>query len=453
MPKSEPRYDAGYPLAIELVYAQKLGDNTRLFCKWVREACLKTYRAIGKSGALLNTDAADGKDVSVDDLLGDFLAAATVKKVRVYIKQRAGKNYSRMTREQQERLIRDVAQLIAPDATPFLRAIPELLKDGEFGAVPAFTMSEVGRMLGLEILKDFAKVTGTNPDLHARAINYAADEVQRAIINGRFGFTDEYWQNYYQRFRVDGVSLIDLKKGLPATPDTAGAVSEQVARLSESLRTSSVIPSLPAMNTTSTQLVDSALDDFRLIIKAAANVDLAPGIKIPHESMADLIAVDIYDGDKKLLQQTSDWLTESMGRMENVSDEALQRGINTVQQGLREGRGVDYIATKLADEMEIPFRRARNVARNEIGNQAWNLEEANARIAGMSIYRWRGMLDERERKEHVEREGKAYTPTRPPRDGNPGQPNGCRCFPEWLFSASDVEEAEKEIAARNTGQR
>lgn len=110
MPKSEPRYDAGYPLAIELVYAQKLGDNTRLFCKWVREACLKTYRAIGKSGALLNTDAADGKDVSVNDVLGDFLAAATVKKVRVYIKQRAGKNYSRMTREQQERLIRETGQ-------------------------------------------------------------------------------------------------------------------------------------------------------------------------------------------------------------------------------------------------------------------------------------------------------------------------------------------------------
>lgn len=36
MPKSEPRYDAGYPLAIELVYAQKLGDNTRLFCKWLQ---------------------------------------------------------------------------------------------------------------------------------------------------------------------------------------------------------------------------------------------------------------------------------------------------------------------------------------------------------------------------------------------------------------------------------
>lgn len=347
--------------------------------------------------------------------------------------------------------VRSVTQELLPDASIFLKAIPALLKDGEFGAVPAYVISEVRRHAGINLAKDFGRVTNTKPDTYIRIINRTADEIQSAIANGNFGFTDEYWQSYYQRFRVDGVSLIDLKKGLPATPDTAGAVSEQVAKLSESLRTTSVIPSLPAINTTTTQLADSALDDFRLIIKAAANVDLAPGITIPHENMADLIAVDIYDGDKKLLQQTADWLTESMGRMENVSDEALQRGINTVQQGLREGRGVDYIANKLADEMEIPFRRARNVARNEIGNQAWNLEEANARIAGMSIYRWRGMLDERERKEHVGREGKAYTPTRPPRDGNPGQPNGCRCFPEWLFSASDVEEAEKEIAARNAG--
>lgn len=169
--------------------------------------------------------------------------------------------------------------------------------------------------------------------------------------------------------------------------------------------------------------------------------------------MADLISIDIYDGDKKLLQQTSDWLDASMGRMQNVSEEALQRGIKTMQQGLREGRGVDDIANKLADEMEIPWRRARNVARNEIGNQAWNLEEANARVAGMKYYRWRGMLDERERKLHVVREGQAYTPTRPPRDGNPGQPHGCRCFPEWLFSASDVADAEKEIAARNPSQQ
>ncbi|HED1541868.1 TPA: phage head morphogenesis protein [Kluyvera cryocrescens] len=452
MAKSEPRYDAGYPLAIEAVYAQRLGDNAQQFGKWVRDACLKTYRAIGKAGAVVNTDAADGKDVSADDLLGELVAASTVKKVRVYVHQKMGQNFSKLTRERQETIIRAAAMEIAPDSALFLRAIPALLKDGEFGAVPAYAISEVRRQSAIRLAKAVAKANNSSPDAFIRAINKTADDVQTAIVNGKFGLTDEYYDNYYQRFRVDGAALINLSTGAPATADVAGAVSKPLLSFTEALREASVMPSLAAMDAASTQLANSAVDDFRLIIRAAAGVELAPGITLPHENMADLISIDIYDGDKKLLKQTSDWLETSMGRMEGVNDDALQRGIKTMQQGLREGRGVDYIADKLATEMEIPYRRARNVARNEIGNQAWNLEEANARVAGMTYYRWRGMLDERERKLHVVREGKAYTLTRPPQDGNPGQPHGCRCFPEWLFSASDVADAEKEIAARNTSQ-
>ncbi|HDI4959252.1 TPA: minor capsid protein [Salmonella enterica] len=451
MSKREPRYDAGYPLAIELVYAQKLGDNTRLFCKWVRDACLKTYRAIGKSGAILNTDAADGKDVSVDDVLGDFLAVATVKKVRVYIKQRAGKNYSRMTRAQQERLIQSVTKELLPDASIFLKAIPALLKDGEFGAVPAYIVSEVRRQAGISLAKDFARVTNAKPDTYIRVINRAADEVQSAIVNGRFGFTDEYWQNYYQRFRVDGVSLIDLKKGLPATPDTAGAVSEQVARLSESLRTSSVIPSLPAMDKTRQQLTEVTLDDFKVIIRAAEGKKLASGIEMLPESMVDAITVDAFENDKALFQAVADQIEQSMGRMQNVSDEALQRGIKVVQEGLREGMGSAWVEEQLIREMEIPPRRAANVARNEVGNARAARVAVSAKRMGVKIYRWRGRLDERERKEHVKREGRAYYFDSPPPDGNPGEPHLCRCEAEMMFTESDVEKAEKEIAARNTG--
>ncbi|HEM8015187.1 TPA: phage head morphogenesis protein [Enterobacter chengduensis] len=453
MAKSEPRYDAGYPLAIESVYAQRLGDNARQYGKWVRDACLKTYRAIGRSGAVVNTDAADGRDISADDLLGELVTSATVKKVRVYIRQKMGRNFSKLTRAKQESIIRAVAMEIAPDSALFLRAIPALLKDGEFGAVPAYALSEVRRQSAISLAKAVSKANNTTPDAFIRAINKTADDVQAAIVNGKFGFTDAYYETYYQRFRVDGVPLIDLKTGAAATADTAGAVSKQLLSLTETMREASVAPSLAATDAASTQVLNAAVDDFRLIIRAAADVDLALGITLPHESMADLISVDIYDGDKKLLQQTSDWLESSMGRMQNVSEEALQRGIKTMQQGLREGRGVDDIANQLTTEMEIPYRRARNVARNEIGNQAWNLEEANARAGGMKYYRWRGMLDERERKLHVVREGQAYTPTRPPRDGNPGQPHGCRCYPEWLFSASDVADAEREIAARNPSQQ
>lgn len=118
-----------------------------------------------------------------------------------------------MTREQQERLIRSVTQELLPDASIFLKAIPALLKDGEFGAVPAYIVSEVRRQAGINLAKDFARVTNTEPDTYIRIINRTADDIQSAIANGSFGFTDEYWQSYYQRFRVDGVSLIDLKKG------------------------------------------------------------------------------------------------------------------------------------------------------------------------------------------------------------------------------------------------
>ncbi|MFC2783705.1 phage minor head protein [Citrobacter freundii complex sp. 2024EL-00228] len=451
MPKSEPRYDAGYPLAIELVYAQKLGDNTRLFCKWVLDACLKTYRAIGKSGAVINTDAADGKDVSVDDVLGDFIAAATVKKVRVYIKAKAGKSYSRMTREQQEKLIRDVAQELLPDASIFLKAIPDLLRDGEFGAVPAYVVSEVRRQAGLSLAKDFAKVTNTKPDTYIRVINRTADEIQSAIVNGKFGFTDEYWQSYYQRFRIDGVKLIDMKKGLPATPDTAGAVTEKVAALSEPLRTSSVIPSLPAMDKTRQQLTEVTLDDFKVIVRAAEGKKLAAGVEMLPESMVDAITVDAFENDKALFQAVADQIEQSMGRMQNVADEALQRGIKAVQEGLREGMGSAWVEEQLIKEMEIPPRRAANVARNEVGNARAARVAVSAKKMGVKIYRWRGRLDERERKEHVKREGRAYYFDSPPPDGNPGEPHLCRCEAEMMFTESDVEKAEKEIASRNTG--
>lgn len=451
MPRSEPRYDAGYPLAIELVYAQKLGDNTRLFCKWVRNACLKTYRAIGKSSAVINTDAADGKDISIDDVLGDFIAAATVKKVRVYIKYKAGKSYSRMTREQQEKLIRDVARELLPDASVFLKVIPALLRDGEFGAVPAYVVSEVRRQAGISLAKDFARVTNTKPDTYIRVINRTADEIQSAIANERFGLTDEYWQSYYQRFRVDGVKLLDMKKGLPATPDTAGAVTDKVAELSESLRTSSVIPSLPTMDKTRQQLTEVTLDDFKVIVRAAEGKKLASGIEMLPESMVDAITVDAFENDKALLQAVSDQIGQSMGRMQNVSDEALQRGIKVVQEGIREGMGSAWVEEQLIKEMEIPPRRAANVARNEVGNARAARVAVSAKRMGVKIYRWRGRLDERERKEHVKREGRAYYFDSPPPDGNPGEPHLCRCEAEMMFTESDVEKAEKEIASRNTG--
>lgn len=445
---SETSYGAGYPFAIEAVYSQRLGDVQAKINKWVSAATLKAYRAIASSGAVINTDAADGKNIDADEFLGEILKGRALKEAKQYLKAKGGKTYSRMTRAQQEKLLNSIVDIVAPNMTAAIAALRAVKGEGIYGDAPLFTMAEVGRALGLAIVRDMEKTQKINGDQYRRAINVYADKIQSEIKGRNFSLTTEYWDTFHQQHYIEKIPLTNITKRIPATPDIGGAVIPSLQKTSDTISTAASALSLDATNKATNQLYDEGAHNFRLIVKAAQGVDVADGIDLPKEDLASLISIDIYDGDKKLAQQTAAWLESTMGRMENVTDDALQRGIKTMQQGLMEGRGVDHIAAQLEKEMGIPWRRARNVARNEIGNQSWNLEEANARRGNMRFYRWHGMLDERERKLHVIRENKAFSPQRPPSDGNPGQPHGCRCFPEWLFSRADVKKAEEEIAQR-----
>lgn len=452
----ETSYGAGYPFAIEAVYAQRLGDTQNLVGKWVKAATVKTFKAVARSGAVINTDAADGRDISIKDFLGETLTPRAMKEARQYLNAKGKGNYSRMTRAQQERLLTSIAELVSPGINDAIAFVREAAKDGLYGDIPAFTISEVGRLTALYIIRDMEKSIGINGASYIEAVNIHADKIQDSIINRKFGLDNNYWDNYYKNHVIESFPLTNITKNIPATPDTGGAVIPGIKKYADRVSAGASVLSLPSTATANNQLYETGADNFRLIIRAASGVELDPEVELSKEDLAELISVDIYDGDDVLKRQTAEWLESTMGRMENVTEDAIQRGIKTVQRGLMEGRSADYIAAQLETEMEIPYRRARNVARNEIGNQSWNLEEANARRGNMRYYRWHGMLDERERKLHVEREDKPYTPDAPPSDGNPGQPHGCRCFPEWLFARADVEKARLEIekrnAARNAGK-
>jgi len=56
---------------------------------------------------------------------------------------------------------------------------------------------------------------------------------------------------------------------------------------------------------------------------------------------------------------------------------------------------------------------------------------------------WRGILDARERPEHVAREGKEFSWKNPPDDGHPGEPINCRCTAEPVLPS--WEEMERRI--------
>lgn len=453
-PSRKPRYVTSYPLAAELVFSQRLADNAIAFTAWVSAASIKCYKALAASGARFNpnTDAADGKDINVSVVAGDSMSPKAAKKVESFLRHKAGGNWSRMTRARQKREIAAFLLAVRPtaysDDSPLQKLIASLIGFGEFGAVPAYIISEVNKSLLTELATGFSQVESTYTRAAIKTLANNATEIQSHIVNGRFGLTDEYWQKYYQRFKVDGENLIDLVSGKAVTADTVGAVAADVAAVSKSVVDASVIPNLPALDSARSEIYKSAADDLQIVVKGASGHKLAPGVELPIDDIGDLISIDKFENNPGLLHKSEQWVERSMSRIEDLNADALKRGIKVVQEGIREGRGIAWIEEQLSKEMEISVRRARNIGRNEIGNHAWDASFENAQLAGMRFYIWSGTLDERERHSHVIREGKAYSPQSPPPDGNPGQPHGCRCTATWLSDDKEVRNAEDEIAKR-----
>lgn len=452
MKKTTPKYNGAYPLAAELILASRLTKQSKIFAAAVRRACMSTFRAIAKSSAVTNpnNDASNGKDVGVAFVAGESISPALVKKVNKYIKKNYGSNWSNIPREKQTKIIKQaIGQIAEPKPIATKSTIQKMMSYGEYGAVPVHIISGVEKEIASTYAKSYAAEAGASAGSALSTITKNAAKVQDVIEAGDFGLTPEYFGAHYEKYTVKGEKLVDLVTGKEVTADTAGAVAPEIITIADPLLNLSVISSAPAMDAIKTDVVNNVEQNFQLIVKAAEGKRLAPGVELSPEDAADLISVDIYKDNPELREATDAWVEQNMQRIKNMNADALKRGIKVTQQAVKEGRSPTWLEEQLQKEMEIPARRASTIARTATSNAAWNVDYAQAKNDGLSIYRWRGMLDERERQEHKKREGVAFDPQHPPTDGNPGQPINCRCWAEWLFENSDVEAAQNEIAARN----
>lgn len=455
MKKNNSDYLAAYPLAAELVAASRMEKQAKIFTDAVYRACVACYRKVVSSGAKLNTDASDGKDVGIATAAGTELSKSGVKRVRRWLKQRYGSRWSNLSRTQQtatiEAAVRHVVS-VEPVSVGNKLLIDGLIEYGEYGAIPAHIIASVQQSVSGNMAKSIFMSEGESPATSLAQIAQNAADIKKQIENADFGLTREHWQNHYQNYTAETPAkkpLIDLVKGSPASAETAGAVAPEVAELAQPVIELAAISHAPVMESLTTDVMNNTLEDFRLIVKGGAGKRLAPGVKLDEENLEDLISVDAYGNDAKLAADTDEWVEKFIGRVKDMNAEALKRGIKVTQQAIKEGHHRDWLEEQLVKQMEMTTRKARIIARTAAGNANWNASYYGARAGGMRLYRWRGMLDERERHEHVKREGQSFDPQHPPTDGNPGQPFCCRCIPEWIFGEKEEEEAENEIATRN----
>lgn len=453
------RYNGAYPLAAEMVLAARQDKQARAFTAVVKQACIATYKAVARSGAAasfnFNADATDGKDVGIEHAAGSNLSPALVKKVRKYLKQKYGSNWSHLSRDKQTQLIKAFIKQsvdVSPVSAGKKSTITGLMSYGEYGAIPAYIIAGIQQSITSNLAKSYA-VTNTGDISKAAdvvtAISRNADAMRNQIEAADFGLTPDYWKNHYQKFTVDEAPLVDLVTGAPVTASTAGAVAPDIPALLSSVVELSTINSAPALDAVKKDAINNVEQNFQLIVRAAEGQRLGDGVKLSPEDLEDLISVDVFETNPELSAATDKWVEDSFNRIKNMNADAVKRGINVTQQAIKEGRSLPWLEEQLTKQMDVSAGKAKTIARTATSNAAWNAELATAKAAGMNYYRWRGMLDERERKQHYDREGHAYDPAHPPTDGNPGQPINCRCWPEWLFTSSDIEEAEDEISTRH----
>lgn len=104
---------------------------------------------------------------------------------------------------------------------------------------------------------------------------------------------------------------------------------------------------------------------------------------------------------------------------------------------VRNGERWESVKADLEKLFNLPEKRATLIARDQIGKLNGQLTRLRQENIGVKSYIWRGMLDERERERHVEREGKQFNWDEPPEDGHPGQPILCRCYAEAVLPDFD----------------
>jgi len=145
------------------------------------------------------------------------------------------------------------------------------------------------------------------------------------------------------------------------------------------------------------------------------------------------LGVDLFPPDGNLNTLLEGFAVENAELIRNIPEKLVQDIATTTTRAIQSGT----LHTDLARELEKRFgfarKRARLIARDQVGKLYSNINKTRFRAIGVGRYIWRTSGDERVRETHVGFDGNTYTFKEGSPEGNPGEPILCRCFPEPIF--------------------
>ncbi len=153
-------------------------------------------------------------------------------------------------------------------------------------------------------------------------------------------------------------------------------------------------------------------------------------IRVFDEQNRHVLGVSVEAAEPWLADEEAIFAHENAALIQDIGATAVRRVAALVTDCVRKGTSTSDLRKAVQGELGIAERRAALIAVDQVGKFNGRLTQRRQQAIGITHYRWRGVLDQRERPAHVAREGAKFAWEDPPSDGNPGEPIRCRCVAE-----------------------
>lgn len=156
-----------------------------------------------------------------------------------------------------------------------------------------------------------------------------------------------------------------------------------------------------------------------------------------HRVLQSVYGREVFKHETWLAETLNAWIDENTRLIKSIPEQYLGHVQALIAAASANGTSANVLAMQIRDSFKLPQSRAALIAVDQIGKLNGQLMRQRQQNIGIKQYRWRGRLDDRERDEHVRREGKVFSWDDPPSDGHPGQAIRCRCWAEMIYPAME----------------
>jgi SPP1 gp7 family putative phage head morphogenesis protein len=158
-----------------------------------------------------------------------------------------------------------------------------------------------------------------------------------------------------------------------------------------------------------------------------------------HSMVRRVLAVDVFKAEPWLISELRAWEVENLRLIRSIPEQHVERLQGTIARALREGQPASDVVRAIREVGGVTEARAELIAEDQIGSLNGQLTRQRQQGIGVREFKWRGVLDSRERPTHVALEGRVCSWSRPPL-GGPGAEIRCRCWAEAIMPAlADID--------------